>query len=179
MSESHVLWKFFIFIHPEDNKNELTRHAIIVKISQILEKLMPNTKLPVEILSGKKFTFNYNSPENVLQIWENENKWVNPCDPRIVQQIRDIIKDKNKWVDCLINGRNEKDALNKFCDDLYVNELKKFYLTKDITINITTKHFLEEIIPTIAARGSVPAKISNLPHCKELHINKAFSSIPL
>ncbi|MDP3012985.1 MAG: hypothetical protein Q8M92_02000, partial [Candidatus Subteraquimicrobiales bacterium] len=61
-----LLWKFFIFIHPEDYKNELTRHIIIVKICQFLEKLMPDSKLPAEILSGEKFAINYHSPESIL-----------------------------------------------------------------------------------------------------------------
>jgi hypothetical protein len=177
-----LLWKFFIFIHPEDYKNELTRHVIIVKICQFLEKLMPGSKLPAEILSGKKFSIKYNSPENVLENWQKENNWLNPRDPWIVQQMRDIVKDKNSWVDCLINVRNNINTLNEFCDDLYVNELKKFYLSKHgMTVNITTKKFLEEIALSTApahARGSVPREISNLPHSLELYTYKAFSSIP-
>ncbi len=180
-----LLWKLLIFIHPEDYKNELTRHVIIVKICQFLEKLMPGLKLPNEIFVEEKFAIKYNSPENVLKKWENEkrdsgDKWLNQPDPHIVQQIRDIIKDKNRWTGYLINARKEIKTLNEFCDHLYVTELQKFYLEQHgITVKITPKQFLEDVASAkIEARfGEVPAKICNLPHCKELY-KLGYISIP-
>jgi len=177
----HLLWKFFVFIHPEDYKNELSRHAIIVKFCQIFKEVIgPTAELNKDLILGRKYTINYNSPEDVFEKWEMNKTWPHSPDGRILQRLRNINRDDNKWIENIINARNEFDNFNDFCDDLYFKELKECYLSKGIRININSTKFLTEVIQIAGTReikGTLPEGISNLPHYRELHAYKAFSFI--
>ena len=176
----NLLWKFFIFIHPDDYINELSRHAITVKSFQILNEFVPSMAKCNEE-RYKKYAINFDSPSVILERWEEEKYGLlgsGILDGRLLQQMREMTKNEQFWVESIVNVKDEIQTLNDYIDDLYVNKLKEYYSDEGIAIAVTPDVFFGPIIQSARARSKkIPAKLSNLPHSKELYINDAFPKL--
>lgn len=177
----NLLWKFFVFIHPEDYKNELTHNAIIVKFCQVLKEYIEPLTLNEKILWHKKYTINFDSPEDIFEKWRNNNIWPNAPDGRIRDQMEELINDEKLWVENIMKVKNEINNFNDFLDHLYVQKLKEYYSNEGYTIDITTENFVGNVISSIETRmkkGKIPPEILNMPHYKELYVNNAITNSP-
>jgi len=77
---------------------------------------------------------------------------------------------------------NKYNNFNDFLDHLYVQKLKEYYSDEGYTIDITTEKFVGNVISSVATRvekgTTIPPKILNMPHYKELYINNAITNLP-
>lgn len=110
------LWKFYVFMHPEDLENSITR-------SQVITRFCMATGMSTE--EAKKVSpYGFDTDEELRHLylrkwWKERRKWV-PAEA--FDDIEEIVENSKEWVKCV----TQEKAMNTL--DCYFQEFDKIFL---------------------------------------------------